>query len=274
MKEMFMAGTNAARRTLAARWPLCVAVILPLMGCGGTNYPGPASVANGGNPAPAPSHPGAVLRLARATRLAGELTTAIRLYKSLAASPSVAPEILVEYGDVLAQGGFPYDAIDAYSRVRPGSPVYLSALLGLARAKLKIGDPTAALGYLTTASRAAPRDARVLVDKGVALDTLGQHAAAQAAYRTALSDAPQNVAARNNLALSLAITGQFQAAITLITPLARSASATPRTRQNMALIYGLMGDSQRAASISRIDLGPRTTRANMIFLAAVRRSIP
>jgi Flp pilus assembly protein TadD len=74
--------------------------------------------------------------------------------------------------------------------------------------------------------------------------------------------------------LSLAITGQFPEAIALITPLARSSSATPRTRENMALIYGLMGDSDRAASISRIDLDEGTTRANLAFLDAVRRSNP
>jgi Flp pilus assembly protein TadD len=244
------------------------------MGCGGTQYTGLLSLSNDTNTRGESGDAGSVLRLARATRQAGDVTTAIRLYKGLAANPSVAPAILVEYGDVLMEAGFPDDAIEAYSRVGVGSPAHLPALLGMARAQLKLGDPTAALTYLATAADVAPRDPRVLVDKGVALDTLGRHAEAQASYRAALSITPEHVAARNDLALSLAITGQFPEAIALITPLARSSSATPRTRENMALIYGLMGDSDRAASISRIDLDEGTTRANLAFLDAVRRSNP
>ncbi len=269
-----MAGKTATRRALVASWPLCLALILPLVGCGGTRYPGLPSYSSDRAMHPASGDAGATLRLARATRQAGDLTTAIPLYRNLAADPSVAPEVLVEYGDALVEGGFPDDAIDAYSRVGARSPAHLGALLGMARANLKLGDPTAALGYLATALDVAPHDSRVLVDKGVALDTLHRHAEAQACYRAVLAETPRHVSARNDLALSLALSGQFQEAIALITPLVRSSAATPRVRENMALIYGLMGDADRAASLSRMDLDEGTTRANLAFLAAVRGTGP
>jgi Flp pilus assembly protein TadD len=266
-----MAGRNAARRALVAGWPLYAAMmILPLMGCTTTQYPGLPSFSSDSHARAGAADAGAALRLARATRQAGDLTTAIPLYRNLATAPSVAPEVLVEFGDALVEGGFPDDAIDVYSRVGPRSPAHLGALLGIARADLKLGDPSAALGYLATALDIAPRDPRVLVDKGVALDTLNRHAEAQACYRTVLSEAPRYVSARNNLALSLALTGQFEEALALITPLVRSSAANARTRENMALIYGLMGDADRAASLSRMDLDEGTTQANLAFLAAVR----
>jgi Flp pilus assembly protein TadD len=217
-----------------------------------------------------PGDASTTLRMARATRHAGDLASAIQLYRTVAAQPTASPEVLVELGDVLLDARSPDDAIDVYSQVRDGSSARLGALLGTARAYLALAEPAKAADAAAAAQRLAPGDPRALVDRGVALDTLGRHDEAQRAYREALAVAPRHVPARNDLALSLALTGRFDEAVELMAPLVRSASATPQMRANMAVIYGLMGDSANAAALSRVDLDESATQANLQFLAGVR----
>jgi Flp pilus assembly protein TadD len=209
------------------------------------------------------------LRLARASRAAGDLASAISLYRSVAATKPT-PDVLIALGDTLVEAGSNDDAIDVYSRVDPKSDYHLSALLGLARVYLSLGDPTKARDYADQACAEAPRNVRALIARGVTLDILGQHDEAQASYRAALAVQPRNVAARNDLALSLALTGRFDEAIDIITPMTKSASATPRMRANLALIYGLKGDNDRAATLSRTDLDIAATEANLHFFDYVR----
>jgi Flp pilus assembly protein TadD len=218
----------------------------------------------------APGDPGPELRLARAASEAGDLATAMRLYRALATQKPATPDIKVEFGNVLLAANMPDDAIDIFSQVTAGSSAYLGALLGQTKAHLALGEPAKALEYADQALILAPHDERVLVDRGVALDSLGRHAEAQASYRTVLATTPRHVSARNDLALSLAVTGQYDEAVALLTPLARSSAATPRIRENLALVYGLMGDADRAALLSRADLDDSSIRANLEFLAAVR----
>ena len=265
-----MLGARALGRVSAAGWPILIAVVL-LAGCAGAKLPPFAN----DNPAPiSPADGGSALKLARATRQAGDLTSAIQLYRSLATANWMTPEVVVEFGDVLLQAGFPDDAIDTYSQVGAKSSAYISALLGQTRAYLSLDEPAKALEYANQAQTLGPQDARVLVDRGVALDTLGQHAEAQECYRAVLRVTPRHVSARNNLALSLALTAHYDEAIALITPLVRSSAATPQVRENMAVIYALMGDADRATTLSRVDLDEGTTRANLTFLATVRGTTP
>jgi Flp pilus assembly protein TadD len=162
------------------------------------------------------------------------------------------------------------DAIEMFSQVPTGASDRLGALLGLTKAHLALGEPAMAITSADQALALAPHDVRVLVDRGVALDSLGRHAEAQESYRAVLAAASRNVSARNNLALSLAVTGRYDEAVELLTPLARSSSATPRIRENLALVYGLMGDTNRAALLSSADLDDSSIKANEAFFAAVR----
>ena len=214
------------------------------------------------------------LRFARAARDAGDLAAAIRLYRTLAGEKSVAPEVRAEFGEVLLRASQPDDAIDQFSQVPPGSSAHLAALIGLIKAHLALDEPAKAIAAADSALAAAPHDERVLVDRGVALDSLGRHEETQASYRAVLAASPRHVAARNDLALSLAVNGQYDAAIELLTPLARSSEATPKIRENLALVYGLKGDPQRAASLSRADLDDSAIEANLSFIAAVRGGGP
>jgi Flp pilus assembly protein TadD len=269
-----MFWANALGWARAVGWPIFVAAMLSLAGCSGIRPATLGPTANESGTQVPPIDSSSALRLARATRQAGDIASALQLYRNIVATTSADPEILVEFGDVQLQAGSPDDAIDTYSRVGARSSARLGALLGLTRAYLDLGDPTKALGFADEAQGIAPQDARVLVDRGVALDTLKRHADAQACYRAVLVTAPRHVAARNNLALSLALTGHYDEAIALMAPLVRSTTATPKERENMAVIYGLMGDADRAALLSRVDLDAGTTEANLAFLAAVRGTKP
>jgi len=213
------------------------------------------------------------LRVARAARASGDIAAATPLYRKVAADPSSDPQTLVEAGDGLLDAGLPGEAIEVYTRVR-SNPAKISALLGLARAHLALGEAGEALQAAEQAVASAPRDARPLVDKGVALDTLHRHTEAQVAYRAALQLSPSSVSARNDLALSLALSDQYDQGIALLEPLARAPSAAPKTRQNLALIYGLSGDSVRAAALSRMDLDADQTQANQAFFTRVRNTTP
>jgi len=274
-KGIAMARTTALGGISMKCWLAVFACSLPLIGCGGaTRYPGILPAENESRTQASLSDSSSALRVARATRLAGDLSASIQLYRTLVANHPAADDIAVEFGDVLVDAGSPDDAIDVYSRIGARSPVRLDALIGTARAYLNLGEPDKALEYLNQAQSLGPRDARVLVDKGVALDTLNRHAEAQQLYKDVLSVTPRHISARNNLALSLALTGQYDAAIALIAPLVRSSAATPRERENMAIIYALMGDADRATLLSRVDLDEGTTKANLTFLAAVRGAKP
>ena len=111
---------------------------------------------------------GPSLRFARAARDAGDLQTAIRLYRTLAAEKSAASAVKLEFGDVLLAANMPDDAIDMFSQVTSGGSEHLGALLGLTKAHLALGESAKALDYADQALAAAPRDERVLVDRGVA----------------------------------------------------------------------------------------------------------
>jgi Flp pilus assembly protein TadD len=210
------------------------------------------------------------LRFARAAREAGDLQAAIRLYRTLIAEPSATPSLKAEFGQVLLAANMPDDAIEVLSQVPAGSSERLDALLGLTKANLALAQTAQAITFADQALALAPHDERVLVDRGVVLDSLGRHAEAQASYRAVLAASPHQVSARNNLALSLAVTGQYDESVALLTPLTRSSAATPRIRENLAVVYGLMGDTERAISASHADLDDGAIRSNLEFLAAVR----
>jgi Flp pilus assembly protein TadD len=258
-------------------WPAGRAILfaasLGLCGCAQPPTGGTASAAPSDG-RPAQGDVNSTLRLARAARAAGDLPSAVNLYRSALARQPGKDAVAVELGDTLIEADAVDDAVAAYGRVPPASEARLGALLGLMRAQLSLSSPAKALDYADQALSLASQDRRAIVGRGVALDLLGRHAEAQASYRAVLATAPQDLAARNDLALSLALSGAFAEALDILKPLAQSSAATPRTRQNLALIYGLMGDNERAAALSRVDLDEPTTETNLRFFALVRGERP
>jgi Flp pilus assembly protein TadD len=220
------------------------------------------------------------LRLARATRSAGDLNSAANLYREAMSRDRGNPEIAIELSDVLIDSGQPEQALDLLKGVeadpataKGSGDVFVAIERGMGRAYLAMQRPDAALDHFIKARDKNPEEPRSLVDCGVALDLLRRHAEAQESYRAAIRIAPHELAARNDLALSLALTQQYDAALEIILPVARLASATPQIRQNLALIYGLKGDSDTADALSLVDLGRIETSSNMKLFSALRGSL-
>jgi len=215
--------------------------------------------------APTANDPASALRLARAMRAAGDARSSVELYRAAAERKGADPALRIELGEALLDARLVDEAIGVFTAAASDSRIAAEAELGLARAALTLDQPADALVHAERAAKLAPRDQRVLIGYGVALDRAGRHEEAQAAYRSALAVSPRNPIARNNLALSLAFSGRFAEAVALVEPIARSADATPRDRQNLAFIYGLKGDRDMALALSRIDLDEATAQANLAF---------
>lgn len=266
------AGKSACR---SPRLAFVATVALGLAGCAGT---APRQMEFHGLPVAAAlsaidDGAGLDLRLARATRNAGDLESATNLYREAMVRNPGNPQIAIELGDVLIDSDQPEQAIDLFSTVngdKAQPDIYVRAERGIGRAYLVMQEAQAALDHFILARNQGPLDLRTLVDCGVALDLLRRHAEAQESYRAALHIAPHDTGARNDLALSLALTQQYDAALDTIVPVARSASATPQVRQNLALIYGLKGDGSAADALSRLDLDAVATNSNLKLFSALR----
>src|SRR6185437_991441 len=90
---------------------------------------------------------GSELRLAQAARAAGDLASAINVYRSIVASGPGHDDVLVMLGDALLEAGALDDAMDAYDKVAADSQARLGAELGLARASLRLSQSETALAH-------------------------------------------------------------------------------------------------------------------------------
>lgn len=255
-------------RRLVAAAPLCAALVAG--GCTAIGTDSKAALTAQKEVEAEAAKNDVALKLARAARDAGDMTSAVNLYTSAIEHKPDDMGIMVELGEAQLGAGTIDGAIETFNKVNKKSSARLGALLGLERAYLMLREPTKALTFADAAVARAPKDKRAQIGQGVAMDMLGRHAEAQLRYRKAIAIDPYDVAARSDLALSLALTGQYDEAIKIMTPIARAPDATPRLRQNLALIYGLKGDMAAARALSRVDLNTAQTNGNLRFFALVR----
>jgi Flp pilus assembly protein TadD len=171
-----MRGRMPDRTTATVRLLLCALAAVTLAGCSHSSSLSNLAPSYSDTIHQLAGDSGPSLRFARAAREAGDLPTAIRLYRTLVADKSVAHAVRAELGDVLLAANLPDDAIDVFSQVPAGTAAHLVALLGLTKAHLALNEPAQALEYADQALAEAPRDERVLVDRGVALDSVGRRA--------------------------------------------------------------------------------------------------
>jgi Flp pilus assembly protein TadD len=263
-------------RSIRARRSRRIAALLSsslaISACAGLSTPAREAAALKDHTAIAREQIEPALRLARASRAAGDFASAASLYRTVIAAEQDTGPLTVELGDTLLQAGAFDDAIAVYSSVPSPSPAHLGAMLGLMRAQIALSQPAKALESADQAIIVAPSDTRMLVGRGVALDMTGRHTEAQNSYRAALAQSPRSIAARNDLALSLALSNAFNEAIEILTPIAMSTNASPQVRQNLAFIYGLMGDDARAAELTRADLDKAAVEANLRFYDYARQT--
>jgi Flp pilus assembly protein TadD len=132
----------------------------------------------------------------------------------------------------------------------------------LALVDLVAGRLPEAIAGLDQVLAANPGDVHALVDKAVALDLQGQHAAAQSIYRQVLANSPNDAATRNNLALSLMLEGRARQALETLAPMQSVESSPQRLKINLGILYAANGNTER----SRELLGSSVSQAELTAL--------
>jgi Flp pilus assembly protein TadD len=206
------------------------------------------------------------LQVAEAADAAGDNELAASKYIEAAASEPANIELQMRCADALARFGKLNEArqlLIERLRSTPGQPALTRAL---ALIDLIAGRPDQAIAGLDKVLAANPADTSALVDKAVALDLQGQHAAAQAIYTQVLTTSPNDAATRNNLAVSQMLEGRTRQAVETLAPMQDAAGAPPRLRTNLGILYAATGDAER----SRQLLGDRVSGDDV---AALTRAV-
>jgi Flp pilus assembly protein TadD len=210
------------------------------------------------------------LQVAEAADSSGDTELAISMYTAAAASEPANTNLQLRCADALARRGKIDEARKLLAerlRTSPGQPDLVRAL---ALIDLVAGQPARAITELDQILAANPADVRALVDKGVALDLLGQHAAAQAIYQQVLATSPNDAAAKNDLALSLMLEGRTRQALDTLAPMQNVAGSSQRLRTNLGILYAATGDVQR----SRELLGDRAANSEVSALTRAMGTPP
>ena len=217
---------------------------------------------------PTPARTKAMLRVANASAAAGDMGTAVALYRKAHAADPRNPEILVKLGAALLRIGENDQALSVYRKATLiGGTV--EAHVGMAKSLIALDKPEAAIVQLSDALK-QEESSRIYNAMGVAHDLIGDHGAAQAYYRTGLDVEPGDPGILNNLGLSLSVSGKHDEAIRVLRRSASSPRATARNRLNLALAYGMAGEMTAAAETARIDLDESAVQRNLSFYATLR----
>ncbi len=217
---------------------------------------------------------GALIRVADATRQAGDLPGALSLYRRAAvANPSDA-EPHVRIGQTLTDMRAYNEAIASYQWALQLDPRNADAMRGWGHALIGLDQLAMAGTQYEAALGYNPNDYRTMNGLGVIKDMQGDHSSAQAYYRRGLAIEPNSLALQNNLGLSLALSGNYAESIRILRVLAVNPGSTSRNRLNLALAYGLASQPDEAARASRNDLDALSIQRNLEYSALLRSMEP
>lgn len=210
----------------------------------------------------------ALLRIADATAAAGDMASAIQMYRNAHRADPLNPVVTERLGEALLRVGEYDEAVEVFdTSIRSGHSA--GAHIGKAKALIAMDQPQSAISHLEAALR-IEESARVYNAFGVAYDLLGDHGAAQAYYRTGLDVDAGDLNLQNNLGLSLAVSGRHEEAISILRKSAANPRAKVRNRLNLALAYGIAGETAAAAETARMDLDEASVQQNLRFYATLR----
>jgi len=223
-----------------------------------------------------PSRPGArdlddlapmeMVRLGQRFEQAGDLATAMRVYRQAAESAPELAEPLVAIGDLQLAAGGVGPARESYRAALERFPDDPGAVLGLARTDIAAGRAEQArtrIEALHGAGTASPRSFNAL---GVALDLLGRHTEARTAYARALEEGESGDAdVLTNLGLSLAVSGEYEAALDVFRELEERSATQAQARENMALVLGMRGEADAAEALAATVMPDARAAANRTF---------
>jgi Flp pilus assembly protein TadD len=155
--------------------------------------------------------------------------------------------------------------LDTASKAAPGNR-RLTLERGLLT--LELGDPAKAETLLRAAHDPKAPDWRLHSALGAALASRGKQAEAQAQFAKALALAPDHPSILNNLALSHALSGKGDEAEKLLRKAAggRGGPDTGRVQQNLALVLGLAGKYEEAQTVAAAALPAAKAGDNIAYL--------
>ncbi len=250
--------------------PVAIGLAVMVAGCANDPYADSAAMTPQEQEMPPPQGAAAaLLRVAQATRAAGDYTSSVNVLKR---AHAVAPDdvaVSIELSETLAMVGAYNEARDVLVKTVTASPHDTRVIRDLGNVLVALSEPELAIGRYREALKIKP-EAATYNGLGVALDVIGKAKEAQDAYRAGLELDAGNASLTGNLGLSLALAGDTKEAIDVIARELRAGRTTARLRQNLALVYGLAGRNRDARAILRIDLDEATVRNNIAYYEMLR----
>ena len=207
----------------------------------------------------------AILRMAASFEQAGDLNSALSLYRRAVIKLPNDPRPLVGLGNVLAQAGDSDRAMASYQRALALAPGDIDAQIGVARQLVRLKQTEQALLVIDGLLAQGVNDARLHNSHGVALDVSGKQAEAKDAYARGLELAPGDRSLMANLALSFAIDGEFRTAVNLLQDSLNDPATRARGREKLALIYALSGQVDAAETVASTALSEEQISVNRPF---------
>lgn len=249
---------------------IAIAITVTVAGCAGGPFDGifqtrPTDHVEG---RPESGRVNALVRIADATAAAGDMASAIQMYRNAHKADPLNSVVTERLGETLLRIGEFDEAVEVFDKAI-GAGNSPGAHIGKAKALIALNQPQAAISHLEAALK-IEESGRVYNAIGVAYDLLGDHGAAQAYYRTGLDISAGDLNLQNNLGLSLSVSGRHDEAIRILRKSAASPRAKPRNRLNLALAYGMAGEMEAAAETARIDLDETSVQQNLGFYATLR----
>ena len=201
------------------------------------------------------------LNVAMAAEASGDSQTALQLYAGAVAKNPSDTNAVVLYARALVNArriSLARELLVRQLDAQPGQPALAREL---ATIDVLQGQPAAALPRFDLALARDKNDVRALVNKGIALDMLGNHVEAQELYQRADRLSPDDSAIRSNLAMSLMLAGRAADASRMMDTVAEGPVAVPRIRNNMAVLAASSGDMPRARQLSNGEISDAELRA-------------
>lgn len=232
-------------RAPSGKFPLALGLV-PLLGLGGCNM-----LSAERTPDVSQS---TRLNVAMAAEASGDNQMAMQIYATAVAKNPSDTKAVVLYARSLVNArriSLARELLTRQLQAQPGQPQLAREL---ATIDVLQGQPAAALPRFDMALAKDPNDVRALVNKGIALDMLGNHAEAQALYRRADAITPEDPAIRSNMAMSLMLAGRSADAAQTLQNVAEGPVAVPRIRNNMAVVAASQGDMVRAKQLANGEI--------------------
>ena len=198
-----------------------------------------------------PGHPEALLLLARAQRIQGDLTAALAVLEPLAKTQPRWAAAHLELGLARARAGRSRDAVVALDHATHLKPDLAEAWRALAEQRRVLGDSTGAEAAEAQAIACSVKDPQLMA-AGAAL-VAGRLAEAEQLLRDTLKARPDDVAALRMLAEIATRLGRYEDAEVLLTQCLELAPGFVPARHNLAVaLYRQTRAAEAAAQIDRL----------------------